>query len=139
MIDDKPIYWNPMVPELTVSDFAASLFFYVDIIGFALMNRRKDPDFAYLNFGDAQLMIEQYHAQGWKTAPLEKPFGRGVNFQIEVEAIEPILLRLEHKGIPLFRPVQDNHYVTGNTTMCQREFLVQDPDGYLLRVSQYLA
>jgi hypothetical protein len=27
------LYWNPMVPELTVADFAASYAFYVDVIG----------------------------------------------------------------------------------------------------------
>lgn len=138
MSDEKPTYWNPMVPELTVTDFAASLRFYVDILGFELMNQRNDPHFAYLSFGDAQLMIEQYHAEGWKPAALERPFGRGVNFQIEVADMKPILSRLKLNGIPLFRSLQDNHYAIGQTTICQREFLVQDPDGYLLRLSQYI-
>jgi hypothetical protein len=32
----------------------------------------------------------------------------------------------------------DNHYNIGEKIACQREFLVQDPDGYLLRFSQYI-
>jgi catechol 2,3-dioxygenase-like lactoylglutathione lyase family enzyme len=139
MSHEQPTYWNPMVPELTVSDFATSLHFYVEILGFELMNQRKDPPFAYLSIGDAQLMIEQYHAEGWKTGALERPFGRGVNFQIEVDDIKPIVSSLKLNGIPLFRPLQDNYYVIGETTACQRECLVQDPDGYLLRFSQFIS
>ncbi|PBJ98899.1 hypothetical protein CMR03_19600 [Pantoea allii] len=32
----------------------------------------------------------------------------------------------------------DNHCNIGEKIACQREFLVQDPDGYLLRFSQYI-
>lgn len=132
-------YWNRMVPELTVSHFAASLHFYTDVLGFRVMIKRSDPDFAYLALGEAQLMIEQYHAQGWNTAELVPPLGRGVNFQIEVDDIEAVQNRLAANNIALYRQLQDNHYHIGETSACQREFLVQDPDGYLLRFSQYIA
>lgn len=131
-------YWNPMVPELTVSDFAAAFHFYVDILGFSVRNRRTQPAFAYLALGQAQLMLEAYHDGGWQTAELTRPFGRGVNFQIEVDDVDPLLARLAQAEIPLFRPVKDNHYQTESGIACQREFLVQDPDGYLLRFSQYI-
>ncbi len=132
-------YWNRMVPELTVTHFATSLRFYTDALGFRVMIKRSDPDFAYLALGEAQLMIEQYHAQGWNTAELVAPLGRGVNFQIEVDDIEAVLNRLAANNIALYRQLQDNHYHIGETSACQREFLVQDPDGYLLRFSQYIA
>lgn len=138
MTDLKQPYWNRMVPELTVTDFSVSLHFYADILGFNIMIRRSDPDFAYISLGEAQLMLEQYHSQGWNTAELSKPLGRGVNFQIEVEDIEQMLARVHAHGLTLYRPLRDNHYSTGETTACQREFLIQDPDGYLLRFSQYI-
>lgn len=138
MTDLKEPYWNRMVPELTVTDFSASLHFYTVVLGFSIIIRRSDPDFAYVSFGEAQLMLEQYHEEGWNTAELVRPLGRGVNFQIEVDDIEQVLARVYAHGITLYRDLRDNHYSTGETTACQREFLVQDPDGYLLRFSQYI-
>ncbi|WP_336748962.1 VOC family protein [Pantoea vagans] len=138
MNNDQLLYWNPMVPELTVTDFAVSLHFYTVVLGFDVRIQRQDPDFAYLCYGQAQLMIEQCHTQGWNTAEMERPLGRGINFQIEVDDIQAVLTGLQHHAVPLYRPLRDNHYDTGETTAFQREFLVQDPDGYLLRFSQYL-
>ena len=75
--------WNALVPELMVSDFDTSLRFYVDVLGFAVCYSRDDPLFAYLEREGAQLMLEQYRDDGWLTAPLHAPFGRGMNLQIE--------------------------------------------------------
>jgi len=130
------LYWNPMVPELTVADFAASYAFYVDVIGWKVRIRRAQPDFAYLCYGEAQLMIEQMHEEGWQTAKLARPLGRGINFQIEVADIDTLYNRLLTHGTPLFRPLRENCYHTGAQYECQKEFLVQDPDGYLLRFCQ---
>ncbi|MDH2067198.1 VOC family protein [Pantoea sp. GD03673] len=138
MNDENHLYWNRMVPELTVTDFAASLHFYTAVLGFEVRIQRQQPDFAYLCYGEAQLMIEQCHSGGWNTADLHWPLGRGINFQIEVDDIGPVLASLAQHAVPLYRALRDNHYDTGGTTACQREFLVQDPDGYLLRFSQYL-
>lgn len=83
-------------------------------------------------------MLEQFHPGGWNTAELTLPLGRGVNFQIEVDDIERIFDRISAHGVTLYRDLRDNHYNTGERIACQREFLVQDPDGYLLRFSQYI-
>lgn len=139
MTDRKETYWNPMVPELSVTNFPTSLHFYVTVLGFSIMIRRSEPDFAYLCLGEAQLMLEQQHTEGWHTAELIRPLGRGVNFQIEVADIAAVLSRLQAHHVTLYRNLRDNHYPIGETVACQREFLVQDPDGYLLRFSQYIA
>ncbi|WP_409158802.1 bleomycin resistance protein [Pectobacterium sp. B2J-2] len=134
-----------MVPELTVTDFSASRHFYVRILGFTIMIHRENPDFVYLSLGEAQLMLEAFHDGGWNTGILAKPLGRGINLQIEVDDVMPLLDSLAHHHIPLYRPLKDNYYTieasegtTEATKACQREFLVQDPDGYLLRFSQYI-
>ena len=131
-------YWNRMVPELTVTDFTASLHFYTDVLGFQIMVKRSDPEFAYISLGEAQLMLEQFHAEGWNTAELVKPLGRGVNFQIEVDDIACVLARVRKHSVPLYRDLRENTSQIGATTACQREFLVQDPDGYLLRFCQFV-
>jgi len=138
MANKKDVYWNRMVPELTVMDFRASLSFYTNVIGFSVMIRRSEPDFAYICLGEAQLMLEQYHPNGWNTADLARPLGRGVNFQIEVDDITQLFERVIENGVTLYRDLNDNYYPIGEKTACQREFLVQDPDGYLLRFSQYM-
>lgn len=138
MTERKEPYWNRMVPELTVLDFTVSLHFYVEVLGFNIMIRRTEPDFAYVSIGKAQLMLEQYSPEGWNTAEFVRPLGRGVNFQIEVEDIKPVLARVNANGFKLYRELRDNHYTIGETTACQREFLVQDPDGYLLRFTQFI-
>ncbi len=127
-----------MVPELEVSDFARSLDFYVDALGFRARFTRTDPDFAYLERGEVQLMIQQT-GSGWVTGVLEPPFGRGINFQMDAEDADVIHARLVAMDYPLFRPLRETWYATDETNESgQLEFLVQDPDGYLLRFAKFL-
>lgn len=127
--------WAAMVPELACSDVAASLRFYVGVIGFAVAYER--PGFAYLALGDAQLMLEA--ADGaWTTGELARPFGRGINLQIEVADAAALVARLERAGVPLFRSLAEIWYRAGDVEDGQREFLVQDPDGYLPRFAEPL-
>jgi catechol 2,3-dioxygenase-like lactoylglutathione lyase family enzyme len=126
-----------LVPELLVSDHAASRDFYVRVIGFSVRYERPAERFSYLGLGGAELMIEQ-ETDFWTAAPRERPYGRGINLQIEVDAIDPILSRLEKAGIALFRPVEEAWYRSDDTYRGNRQFLVQDPDGYLLRMFENL-
>ena len=57
-------YWNPMVPELSVSNFERSLAFYVDVLGFSIRLRRENPDFVYLEQDHVQMMLEQISDEG---------------------------------------------------------------------------
>jgi predicted enzyme related to lactoylglutathione lyase len=130
--------WNPLVPELTVADLEKSLQFYM-AAGFSVRFRRDDPPFAYLELGRAQLMLEQEHAGGWNVEPLDRPLGRGINFQIEVTSAVQVLTALQSHGVQPFRGIQDTWYaVSALQQEGQREFLAQDPDGYLLRFAQHL-
>lgn len=136
--NDDGVFWNALVPELTVTDLEASLMFYA-AAGFQIRYRRTTPPFAYLEQGQAQLMLEQEHADNWKTGVLERPYGRGVNFQIEVDRVDAIVERLRHIGTPLFREPAEAWYASSPTTEeGQIECLVQDPDGYLLRLVEVL-
>ena len=107
------------------------------IIGFRVRYDRPAEKFAYLDLGGAELMIEQ-ETDFWATAPRERPYGRGINLQIEVDDLAPILARLKAAGIPLFRPVEEAWYRAGQGYSGNRQFLVQDPDGYLLRMFEDL-
>ena len=126
--------WNPMVPELMVTDFDKSLRFYVDVIGFNVMFQRTDPEFAYLELNGAQLMIEEDHETAWHVGELVSPRGRGINLQIDVPNVVDVQSRMDSSGIFAFRPINESWYTTSEGEVGQIELLVQDPDGYLLRL-----
>jgi len=130
--------WNRLVPALTVADFAASLQFYTEQIGFAVVFSRTDPAFASLNFEGAQLMLEACHPNGWEVAALAKPYGRGMNLLIQCADVITLRDRLVDFSYPLYREIEETWYDTGETLSGYQEFLVQDPDGYLLRFSQHV-
>ncbi len=129
--------FNKLVPELSVSNFGKSMDFYTKIIGFKIEYRRDESKFAFLCFQGSQIMIEQVN-DAWKTGELRYPFGRGINFQIQVEKIEPILNSLKDKEYPLFIGPMENWYRKGDKLLGSKEFLVKDPDGYLLRFAEDL-
>jgi len=123
-----------LVPELSVRDLAASRQFYCMLLGFSVRYERVEEGFAYLERGAAELMLDQIGiGRDWTTGPLAPPFGRGINFQIAVDAIDPILKRLEAASIAQFQPPETRRYQAGGLIVVQRQFCVQDPDGYLLR------
>ena len=133
MADDSS--WARLVPELSCSDLDVSLAFYRDLLGFAVRFEREG--FAYLDLDGAQLMLEAQEA-GWTTGQLERPYGRGINFQIDITDVEALQDRLDAAGVALFRRSADAWYRAGAVEHGQRELLVQDPDGYLLRFAQTL-
>jgi len=127
--------FNNLIPELSVSDINKSKNFYIDILGFNLEYERLADKFAFLSFGDAQIMIEEINGY-WNTGELRYPFGRGVNFQIAADDVYKIENNLKKNNINLFRNVMESRYECGCEIVIQKELLVQDPDGYLLRFCQ---
>lgn len=124
-----------LIPELSVRDLDRSKGFYVDLLGFRVEYGRAEDKFLFLSLGEAQIMLEEVNGH-WETGVLDYPLGRGVNFQISVDDLEPILCRLKQACVPLFREPRVSSYRVGDEFVREREFLVQDPDGYLLRFSQ---
>jgi len=131
---------NNLVPELMVTDLNRSLEFWVGCLGFTVAYQRQEDGFAYLDLDGAQVMLEQVdpHANQWLTGALERPFGRGMNLQIDVVAVHPVIQRLERAAQPVFKASKDVWYRAGEVEVGQREFLVQDPDGYLVRLVERL-
>ena len=74
--------WNQMIPELDVFNLAESLRFYTNIIGFKIVYNREEDKFAFLQFEDVQLMIQEIDRENnkWETGKLEYPLGVGINF-----------------------------------------------------------
>lgn len=125
--------FNKLIPELTVSDINKTKEFYLNILGFKVEYERKGDRFIFLSFEGTQMMFEEMHENGWNVAEMSYPFGRGINFSIEVEDIDMIYNKLILNEYPLYRSMMTNKYESNGEQITQKEFLVQDPDGYLLR------
>lgn len=132
--------WNQMIPELDVFNLEDSLNFYIDLVGFNKVYDRKEDKFAFLQLEKVQLMIQEVDIENnkWETGRIEYPLGIGINFQIDVTNIDEIYRRLKKTGYKIFVEMEDHWYRKDNVLMGCREFLVQDPNGYLLRFSQDL-
>ena len=126
-----------LTPELSVTDIAASRGFYCNVLGFHLVYERPEEGFACIEYEGCRLMLDQLGVgRDFVTGPLERPLGRGVNLELTVSEIAPLLLRLQQAGIALFLPVEKKTYRVQDGSVTQRQFCVQDPDGYLLRFAE---
>ena len=126
-----------LVPELSVTDYKASRHFWCDLVGFSLRYERPEEGFGYLVLGNAHLMLDQINVgRTWETGSLEPPLGRGINFEVQVENLDTILRRIKNAGWPIFVEPEEKWYRAGEIEIGVRQFLVQDPDGFLLRLQQ---
>ncbi len=123
--------YNSLIPELSVTDFEKSKKFY-QLLGFHVVYERKDDYFAFLQLENNQIMIEQIN-QHWNTGKLEYPFGRGINISMSVSNIDQFYMILKQKNVIFFKEFMVNKYQANDTIYEDKEFLIQDPDGYLLR------
>ncbi|PRY19532.1 hypothetical protein CLV78_12121 [Aliiruegeria haliotis] len=101
--------WPALVPELAVTDWKVSRDFYRDALGFTVAYERPDEGFACLRSGDAVLMVDQIGlGRTFVPAPFEAPLGRGINLQIRVARLGPILGAIGQAGIAPFLPLEEN-------------------------------
>lgn len=125
---------NALIPEFSVSDIAASLQFYVGILGFSVVYDRPGEGFALLRLESNEIMLDQVGlGRDWSNGKLERPFGRGLNVQMRLSALDPVLQRLSDAGIALFVEPERRVYEMAGRPVTQHQFVVADPDGYLLR------
>jgi len=126
--------FNKLIPELTVTNIEKSKTFYENL-GFKIMYERKEDKFIFLELNENQIMIQEDN-DVWETGPLEYPFGRGINISMEVKDIEKIKQNLLKINYPLFQDIKESVYRVNEKEYIDKEFLVQDPDGYLLRFTE---
>jgi catechol 2,3-dioxygenase-like lactoylglutathione lyase family enzyme len=126
---------NALVPELAVTDWQISRTFYVELIGFQVLYERPEEGFCFLMLGGAQLMIDQIGIGRTfdNTTPLAPPLGRGLNLQLRVPDVSALAVRLERAGHPLAVPLEEKWYRRDDHEVGNRQCVVADPDGYLLR------
>lgn len=121
-----------MIPELSVFDINQTVAFYKKI-GFQIIYERPEDLFVFMSFAENQFMFEQIYDKGWNTGKMLYPLGQGISFSIEVDTIDRLYEKVINSGIEIFRELTISSYRVKNEYIQQKEFLVQDPNGYLLR------
>ena len=135
---DNYINWNANIPELTVTNLNESLNFY-KTLGFKIEYERPENKFAFISLAEIQFMLQEISDNDkWTVAPLTYPFGNGINFQLEVDNLDKIYNNLKQSNYKITFDIEENWYRQDNKLLGNKEFLIQDPDGYLLRFSEDL-
>lgn len=124
--------FNNLIPELSVFDILQTKKFYKEL-GFKIEYERQKEKFIFMSFQDSQFMFEQIHDDGWNTGELSYPLGRGINFSIAVEDVEELYKLVKTLNFEIYKELTRNKYQVNRTEETQIEFLIQDPNGYLLR------
>lgn len=123
--------FNKLIPELSVTDINKSLEFYTSI-GFMIVYERKQDKFCFLELDGNQIMIEEVN-DNWNTGALEFPFGRGINISMTIDDVEEYYNKKKKLNYKIFKELMINEYNVDDVIYKDKEFLIQDPDGYLLR------
>jgi catechol 2,3-dioxygenase-like lactoylglutathione lyase family enzyme len=129
-----------IIPELDVSSLDDTLAFYLDILEFKVLYERREDGFVMLQREAVHLMVQRADGPGrrFRTAPLERPYGRGVNFQIHMSDVDGLYARVLADGRVPVLPMEERWYEADGRSRGHRQFVVADPDGYLMRFFQDL-
>jgi catechol 2,3-dioxygenase-like lactoylglutathione lyase family enzyme len=124
-----------LVPEFEVSDIEKTKNIYIEIFGFHIGYDRPEEKFAYMERGDIHIMLEEVSGVGrrFNHVPLDYPYGRGVNFQIEIDDVDVVWERVQRTDLKICLPIEERWYRMDSVELGNRQFVVFDPDGYMLR------
>lgn len=128
--------FSAMAIELIISNYERTMAFWTGPMGFAVCYTRSAMKFAYLEHPDGAQMMFYERDGDWETGDFELPLGRGAILQIDVKDVNAIHAAIRAEGIPLYVALREKWRNWGDREGGQREFLVQDPDGYLVMVKQ---
>ena len=96
------------------------------------MYERIENKFCFMQLENNQIMIEEIN-KNWNLGELKYPFGNGINISMSVKDVEKFYNDLKEKNIKFFLKLEVHRYRVDNEIYEDKEFLIQDPDGYLLR------
>lgn len=125
--------FNKMVPELTVFNIKESKDFYTKILGFEIVFERPEDKFIFMELEGSQIMIQELHDDGWNVGDMKYPLGQGINFEIEVNDLNSLHNKLLTHQIVFYRKMKNTVYKVKGEDVVQKEFIIQDPNGYMLR------
>jgi lactoylglutathione lyase len=119
------------VPFFAVSNIERSVRYYVDGLGFELINKWIDEGklrWCWLRNGDAAIMLQEYRTEGHDSWVPAGKVGEGVSICFICRDAVAIYRELKSRGIEASRPfVGNGMWVTS----------LSDPDGYRIDFESY--
>ena len=131
MANSKDIEFNSLIPELSVSNIENSKKFYQNL-GFEIMYERKEDKFCFIQLEKNQIMLQEKN-DNWVVGKMEYPYGNGINISMSINEVEGLYNTIKDKKIKFFMELKISEYKVNDKIFKDKEFLIQDPDGYLLR------
>jgi lactoylglutathione lyase len=110
--------------EIFPADLNATVRFYVDLLGFALVVDRRADELPYLALQRDAVTIGAVAVPGGLAAHRQPP--TGVEIVLEVDYLHTERDRLRHAGWPIVEDIMRRPWGL-------QDFRVLDPDGYYLR------
>lgn len=136
---------TPLTPEIYCSNIKTSLLFYTKILSFSIQYQREEDGFAMLERQGSRIMLNEIRKNSvcgtdrtWISGPLEVPFGRGINLQMATTEVDELYDRVQKAGANVFLSIEEKWYRANDVEIGNRQFIILDPDGYMLRFFQDL-
>jgi len=141
----KHCLMTSLTPEFCCSNIKISIDFYTKVLGFDIQYQREEDGFVMLGRQGSRIMLDEINndseegtSRTWTTGVLEQPFGRGMNLEIRTTQIDELYNNVQQSGAIIFLPIEEKWYRVNDSEVGNYQFIVLDPDGYLLRFAQYL-
>jgi uncharacterized glyoxalase superfamily protein PhnB len=106
-----------LTPELCCTDITVSLAFYTHVLGFSIQYQRPEDGFAMLERQDSRIMLDEIRKDSvtgtdrtWSAGPLERPFGRGINLQMETTSVDELYAKIQQSGATVFLAMEEKWY-----------------------------
>lgn len=127
-----PHQFNALTPNLVVSDVAASVAFYRDVLGFTVQTTVPDAApfvFAILVSGSVQIFVNAVHAAVEEYPSFkDRPIGGTLTLFLDVTGIDDVWASLKDR-VTAVMPLETKWYGT-------TEFAITDPDGYVITFAE---
>ena len=134
-----------LTPELACRNLKESVAFYTEVLGFHIQYERPEDGFAMLEREGSRIMLDEIGdasksetGRTWFAGVLEAPFGRGINLQMHTQDVSELYAKVRKSGAKIFLPLEEKWYRANDLFLGNLQFIVQDPDGYLLRFAEDL-
>jgi catechol 2,3-dioxygenase-like lactoylglutathione lyase family enzyme len=131
-----PTAWAMGMPEFLITDLRESLAFRTGVLGFRIACSRPEQTFVCLEHPDGAQRMMDPRDGAWEMGAMERPFRRGVVFQVHVSDVDAMVWAVIGAGLPFCVQPRARWRHWGDRLGGQSEFLVQDPDGFLGMVAQ---
>ena len=121
---------------LVCKDLDNAVKFYTEQLGFRAVKEESEEDFVTLEFGDNSIMLERDKLfkdalPGLKEELSRNQYGVGVTIFIHVDDADRRYRDIKAKGVEIYSKIATKPWGA-------REFVIKDPEGYLLNVHAHI-